>query len=251
MPDNRREFSPNEKMVLFNEVGGFCPICGHSLVHRKKGQIHKSFEIAHIYPANPLPAEVMLLQNEDRLAQDVNDVKNVIAVCGKCHGIFDKPRTVEEYQKWCRLKRLLVQDAELRSTYYLFNIEEEIKSVLEKLHHIEGEIIPLSYETLTIDDKSNDSLPFILKRKITNDAIDYFDYIKSVFISLDQETPHKFDTVASQVKGFYFKCMQTDTNQEYIYNSLVKWLFEKTDKYSSRACEIVIAYFVQDCEVFS
>lgn len=28
MGDNRRNFSDNEKMVLFNEVDGRCPICG-------------------------------------------------------------------------------------------------------------------------------------------------------------------------------------------------------------------------------
>ena len=31
MGDNRRIFSDNEKMVLFNEVDGRCPICGKPL----------------------------------------------------------------------------------------------------------------------------------------------------------------------------------------------------------------------------
>ncbi|WP_019638539.1 MULTISPECIES: ABC-three component system protein [Paenibacillus] len=251
MQDNRRLFTDNEKMLLFNEVDGYCPICTDGLTHRKKGRIYKSFEVAHIYPANPLPNEVDLLKFEERLSDDVNDLKNVIAVCSKCHGRFDSPRTVEEYNKWVKLKKGLLQDAQLRSTYYLFNIESEIAVVLEKLQTIDGDITTLSYESLKIDEKTNDSLPFILKRKIKNDAVDYFDFIRNIFVTMDQVTPHKFDTLASQVKSFYWKCMQTDTNQEYIYNALVKWLDEKTDHCSRRACEIVIAFFVQDCEVFS
>lgn len=251
MDDNRREFSPNEKMLLFNEVGGYCPICGDELTHRKKGKIYKSFEVAHIYPANPLPNEKELLKNEENLSVDVNDLKNVIAVCEKCHGRFDSPRVVEEYRKWVKLKKGLLQDAQLRSTYYMFNIESDITIVLEKLQNIEGETSQLSYESLKIDEKTNHTLPSILRRKIKNDAVDYFDFIRSIFITMDQVTPHKFDTLASQVKSFYWKCMQTDSNQEYIYNALVKWLYEKTDRFSIRACEIVIAYFVQDCEVFS
>lgn len=45
--------------------------------------------------------------------------------------------------------------------------------------------------------------------------------------------------------------MQINPNQEFVYASLVDWLNEKTNSYSKRACEIVIAFFIQDCEVFS
>lgn len=45
--------------------------------------------------------------------------------------------------------------------------------------------------------------------------------------------------------------MQINNNQEVIYYSLVDWLDEKTNHYSKVACEILIAFFIQDCEVFS
>ena len=44
MGDNRRIFSDNEKMVLFNEVDGRCPICGKPLTNTKNGQIIKMFD---------------------------------------------------------------------------------------------------------------------------------------------------------------------------------------------------------------
>lgn len=253
MADNRREFSDNEKMLLHNEVGGRCPLCGDDLTYKKNKKIYKLFEVAHIYPANPRPDEVLLLQDEERLSDDVNDLKNVIAVCRICHKKFDTPRTIEEYQSWMRLKRRLLQNAALKSTYILFNVEEEIKVVLEKLNNetVEGELVQLSYDSLKIDEKTNDSFPFAIKRTVKNDVVDYFDYMHRLFIDMDRINPYKFETLASQIKCFYLKCMQINQNQEIVYTSLVDWLNEKTNSYSRRACEIVVAYFIQDCEVFS
>lgn len=252
--DNRREFSDNEKMLLYNEVNGRCPICGDVLTHRKKNnQIHKTFEVAHIYPANPRPEEVILLAKEQRLSSDVNDLKNVLAVCRKCHKIFDTPRTIEEYRRWFRLKQKLTQDAEVKNTYAIFNIEAEIRVVLEKLNtqSLESELVQLSYDSLKVDQKANDTLPYAIKRAIKRDVVDYFDYIRRLFIEIDKITPYKFDTLAAQIKGFYCKCMQINQNQEYVYNSLIDWINEKTASYSRKACEIIIAYFIQNCEVFS
>ena len=236
MGDNRRIFSDNEKMVLFNEVDGRCPICGRSLTNTKNGQIIKIFEVAHIYPANPRPEEIELLKDEERLSKDVNSLDNVIAVCRICHKKFDTPRTIEEYRSWVRLKKKLLQDAQLKNTYALFNIEEEIKEILKNLND----------ESLKIEQKANATLPFAIKRTIKNDVVDYFDYIHKIFIEMDKVTPYKFDTLAAQIKGFYCKTMQINPNQEFVYASLVNWLNEKTGSYSRRACEIVIAYFIQD-----
>ncbi len=253
MQDNRRNFSENEKQFLLDEVHGRCPICGKRLTHKKDGKIFKTFEIAHIYPANPRPEESVLLANEERLSEDVNNLNNVIAVCRTCHKIFDTPRTIDEYRSWVRLKKKLIQDNSIKDTYALFNIEEDIKIVLENLNtaSLEEGSVPLSLESLKIEEKANDTLPYALKRSIKNNVVDYFNYIKQIFIDIDKITPYKFSTVATQIKSFYCKCMQINDNQEYVYYTLVDWLDEKTGHYSFIACEILISFFIQDCEVFS
>jgi hypothetical protein len=116
---------------------------------------------------------------------------------------------------------------------------------------IEENLIPLSLDSLKIEEKANSSLPYAIKRSIKNDVVDYFDYIQRNFIELDKVTPYKFSTVAAQIKSFYSKCMQINNDQGQVYYALVDWLDEKTGHYSRRACEIVISFFVQDCEVFS
>ena len=54
-----------------------------------------------------------MLKDEERLSKDVNSLDNVIAVCRICHKKFDTPRTIEEYRSWVRLKKKLLQDAQL------------------------------------------------------------------------------------------------------------------------------------------
>lgn len=253
MQKNRKNPSDNEKQVLYDEVHGRCPICGKNLTHTKNNRIYKAFEVAHIYPLNPTPEEYELLKNEERLSSDVNDLENLIAVCESCHHKFDNPRTVEEYRSWVKLKRKLLQTNIIKDSYYLFHIEDEIGEVIKKLNSIslDEDIVPLSWESLKIDEKANETLPYILKRSIKDDVVNYFEYIRKNFIELDKLTSNKFSTVAAQIKSFYCKCMQISNNQEDIYYYIVDWLNKKTDNYSERACEIITAYFVQDCEVFS
>ena len=45
--------------------------------------------------------------------------------------------------------------------------------------------------------------------------------------------------------------MESVTNNKYqIFNQMVDWLMTKTLSESKEACEIVISFFVQNCEVF-
>ena len=67
------------------------------------------------------------------------------------------------------------------------------------------------------------------------------------------DTPRTVEEYRSWVrlKNKLLQDAKLKNNQEFVYASLVDWINEKTGLYSRRACEILIAYFIQDCEVFS
>lgn len=248
----RKIYSENEKMILYAEVDGHCPKCGQTL-HKVKTKVIKVFEIAHIYPLNPTPAEKVLLKDEERLSDDPNDMNNVIALCPNCHDTCDTSKTVDEYRELVQIKKRLVERTNIRNAYKSFDVENEIKLVLNKLSSItsDGELPELSLKTLQIDEKADRTLPYILKKQIVDDVTSYFLYLKNNFVELDKDYFNKFYTIAAQVKAFYNKCLQTNRNQQAIYKALVEWLNNKTGYISERACEIIIAFFVQNCEVFS
>src|SRR5450756_2625370 len=108
MNNDRRAISPAEAVELVAQVDNVCPQCGDALFYRKRGKSYKHYEIAHIYPLNPTDAEASILDGQERLGEDVNDVDNLIPLCLGCHGKFDKPRAVIEYQDLLQKKKAII-----------------------------------------------------------------------------------------------------------------------------------------------
>ena len=250
--EKRKTFSENTRQFLYDEVRGYCPICGKKLSYEKNGRLYKSFQIAHIYPVNPTEEQIDLLKNEER-PDDVNDKENLLAVCNNSHQQYDHPRTVEEYGQWVTVKKRIIKNNNINDVYFLYNIEEELLKVIKQIVEIplNEEFSQLSLDLLTIDQKTNETCTFVLKKSIKNYVVDYFNYIRQIFIEIDKASPNKFNTIASQIRTFYNKCLQINTNQEWIYQKIVDWLYAKTNFSSKSACEIIVAFFIQDCEVFS
>lgn len=252
MPD-RRKLTPNEGAILLAEVESMCPLCTKILMYEKRGQKHKLWEGAHIYPLNPTTEEVELLKEEEKIHDDVNDISNFIALCGDCHKKFDNPRTVKEYRKLLSIKKSIIAKSEARERYVDYQIDVEIQEVIKKLveEFNESELKPLKMKALELDVKADDTLSSITKSRIRNDITEYYYYIKEQFAQLDSTYPRSFNAIASQVSAFYNNLSRTEPSQEIIYSQLTEWLSKKTGTSNIAACTIIISFFIQNCEVFS
>lgn len=252
MPD-RRNLSPHENAILLAEVENMCPFCAKPLMYEKKGRNYKLWEGAHIYPLNPNAEEIELLKDEERLHEDVNNIRNFIALCGDCHKKFDNPRTVEEYRLLLSIKKNILSKSETRAKYVDYQIESEIKEVITMLveEFNEAELKPLEMHALKLDEKANETLTRITKMRIRNEITEYYYYIKEQFVQLDSQYPRSFNAIASQVSAFYNSLSRIESSQEMIYGQLTEWLSKKTGNSNLGACGIVISFFVQNCEVFS
>ncbi|MBC1416777.1 HNH endonuclease [Listeria innocua] len=253
MEDNRVNPTTNMKLLLYSQVDGRCPFCSKNLYYIKNNKIQKLFEIAHIYPANPKTHESELLKDVPRLSEDVNSMENLIVVCRDCHKKFDHPRTTEDYNRWYDLKKDLMLNDEAKSAFFDNNVEEEIIKVLNALVNIdcERELVQLSLSALKLDEKINKENSFIFRKKIREQVVDYYSMVREQFNELDVISPYQFEKIATQVKGYYLTLSTINENQESVFRMLVTWLDEKTGKISTLACEIIISFFIQNCEVFS
>lgn len=250
--NSRKNFSENTKQFLYDEVKGICPLCSSSLIYKKNNKLYKDFEIAHIYPLSPTKEEIDILKDEIRLGE-VNDLTNLIALCLSCHNQYDKPRTIEEYKNLVKIKQNLINNNEILKYYSSFYIEEEIANIIENIVNcdLSEDNEELSFRLMTVDNKTNNSCPSPLKKHIKRNIAEYFNYIRGLFTEIDKNIPGKFDAIASQIKSFYRKCQMINSNQEWIYYQLVDWLCNKTKTSNKISAEITIAFFIQDCEVFS
>ncbi|MEC1680332.1 HNH endonuclease signature motif containing protein [Bacillus mojavensis] len=251
MPE-RRKLSPHENAILLAEVENMCPFDAKPLMYEKNGRNFKLWEGAHIYPLNPTKEEIEILKDEERMHEDVNNIRNFIALCGDCHKKFDNPRTVEEYRLLLSIKKNILSKSETRSKYADYQIEKEIKEVIQAL--VEGSdeasFIPLNLDALKLDNKADNTLSRITKNRIRNEITENYLYVQQQFSEIDSQYPKSFNAIASQVKSFHDTLSRTETSQEVIYEQLTEWLYKKTGNSSIGACGIIISFFIQNCEVF-
>lgn len=252
MGGKRSGFTTAEELAFTTEVEGQCPKCGKPLFFAKNGKMLKRYEIAHIYPLNAKPEEVLELKNEERLSSDLNAFENLIALCVLCHTELDKLRTAEEYRDLVLLKKGLLQRTEQQEIQKQYHLQEDIRHVINSLDSIE---VPpadvfLSYDPKKVDEKLDVTMPLPTKNKIKHNVSDYYQYVRMRFEDIERESPNLSELVSLQVKAFYFQQKVKGLSQHAIFTNVVNWFFAKTKPKTIEAAEIVASYFVQNCEVF-
>jgi len=248
----RKKPTENMGLVLFDEVSGICPKCNKPLMKRSKSQMTKLFEVAHIYPNSPRPHELDLLKDEIRLHEDVDHEDNLIALCRDCHKIFDNPRTVAGYQEMVAIKQELQRLSKLKNGWFSSSIDDEINEVIETLVSFSGEAIEeLSLDALKVDEKSDETLNNLVKLKIKNNVKYFYSEIKSKFSEMDKGTPFTSDTIYSQIKTYYVKLKKEGLNQTQIFSALTEWIKKSANCDNTEVSEILVSFFVQNCEVYS
>ena len=251
MGNERKNFSENEKLLLYNEVNGRCPKCKKNLLNDENRKI---FDIAHIYPLNPSNKIKIMLEDMEIVGIEVNDLDNVIALCKNCHKTFDTNLTKEKYKDMVSLKKSLLHKRHLEEIYHRYTIEDEINLILDDLCNLSDEdascfLDKISYKPIKLNKKINSTMPNLTKRSIKNNITNYYMYIKERFIIIEKSGKCNFNAICGQMKTIYSKIKEEYNSQLDMYESLIKWLTIHTRK-SGTACEIVISFFIENCEVF-
>ena len=252
LESKRKKPTENMGLVLFDEVSGICPKCNKPLMKRSKGQMTKLYEVAHIYPNSPRPYELDLLNDELRLNDDVDHEDNLIALCRDCHKIFDNPRTVEGYREMVDIKKELQRLSKLKNGWFNSSIDNEINEVIESLVSFSGEALEeLGLDAIKVDEKSDDTLNILIKLKIKNNIKYFYSKIKSKFAEMDKSAPYTSDTIYSQIKTYYVKLKKDGLNQTQIFSALTEWIKKSANCDSTEVSEILVSFFVQNCEVYT
>lgn len=249
----RRSYTPAAEIALTTQVESCCPLCGKPLFYRKRKDTFKAYELAHIYPLNPKPDEIVELKDIALLHVDRNDPDNLIPLCTDCHTQFDKPRTRTEYETLCGIKRKLIERELQRGLMREYPIEKDIQRIIAVLGTVvisENGEEKLSLDPKSVDAKFDATMPELTRRKIKRNVSDYYQHVFREFRSMEQQSPTKSQLIYSQVKTFYLKQKDLGLSQKDIFNNVVEWFRNATRPETIEAPEIVAAFFVQSCEVF-
>ena len=244
----RKKCTDIELARLLDEANSLCPLCGHKLVEEKNGKISKQYDIAHIYPHSPTPELVETLKNVKK-PENTESLENLIPLCLHCHRLYDFYTTEGDYWKLYLKKQAMIRNYFGKQATANLDIESEIQEVVTALQGMaREEIEQLTYSPVSIDKKVHDP---ILNKSICDDVSQFYRYIETLFRELDDRHTGAFDNIAAAVKRCFLKqeSEQWFQTEEELFDYMVSWLRTKTDG-PRHICEIIISFFVQNCEVF-
>ncbi|GAY78698.1 hypothetical protein NBRC111894_4252 [Sporolactobacillus inulinus] len=243
--------NPTEAELRLREVNYHCPLCGKELQSRKQKKLsEKKFQIAHIYPNSPTYEQYNILKASDRLGKNCESFENKIALCKDCHGTQDFHTTVEEYLNLLEIKKTCLRQTALHDATFTLGLEYEIENVVEKIYGLkESDISGINYNAVAIADKFI-SDEILLKSKITGYVMTYFTFIRDLFKNMETTTTFDFDILSGQIRACFIKMDSSGADKVEIFENMVDWINNKTQNISRIACEAIISFFVQHCEVF-
>ncbi|MDR0630507.1 MAG: HNH endonuclease, partial [Holosporales bacterium] len=246
----RKKPTPNFDARLLAEINNnLCPLCGKRLLGEKAGESVKLYDVAHIYPHSPTREQLMSLENVPK-AEDSESFENLIALCKDCHKKQDFHTKKEEYMRLYNKKQQLMCQTKALDEASVIQIEDEIEKVLQGLKDVDIErLVPLSYGVVSVDKKIAQENGLLLSN-IRDKVVRYFPFVQETFRNIDRIGSLKFDIISTEIKLCFQKVNGSGLSQEEIFYNLVEWLKSKTQCQSTQACEIIISFFVQNCEVF-
>lgn len=234
---------------LLNEVNFKCPIKHIDLIENKNNKTISKYEIVQIFPEDLTDEESEFFSMVSQKPTNFNDSSNLIALSLEAAREYRDSCTVESFKSLLDLKKHITTI--VKANRYVDNVvlENEIRSVIEALESLSSsdELIELRYEALNVADKVHD---FITQQHVKTYVVQYYKYIESLFKKSEMD----FDGICLEVRNASYKLENSGLSQEEIIRKLSEWIHNKAfgDKNTGfNACEIVVCFFIQNCEVFS
>lgn len=238
-----------EDAPLLAEASYECPLCHKKLVDTIKGQAIKRYRITQIFPDN-LDANTADSFNDVCPApKRLDSPENLIALDEECSDRYLLSPILEEYKKLREIKEMIARNFAAKSAVNAIQLEEDIRTVLDALSQIRdaSELVQLEYDALHIEEKFTPE-NFILKNETQVQVVMYYRYIEKVFSESDAD----FDTIAAEIKIGSQKLERAGLSQADVIAQLSEWIRNKAGLSVNQqlACNIVVSFFIQNCEVF-
>ena len=230
------EFTPplNEWNLVL-EVGGECPECGKLLSEEKSDKSLPRYKVAVI----------------DKSKSSLTS-SNRIAMCPECYDNYIFDTSNDDVTHVSKLKKDFVSSFRTKDAMSENKVplEIQIEEVLNAIEMTpEASLKRICDERVyAVERKVTESV--VLMRKIRENALEYFECVETLLKASDRARNQKFRLFQSKVISCYEEAKANETSQETIYNHLVDWLFRQAKHKHKTACEIIIAFFVQLCDVF-
>lgn len=203
------------KAELATEQRGDCPYCGKTLVP------------------------------ENSLITDIGDDEEML-LCASCSAVVQS--SGEHKGRMRELKALIRERLSAREAADIQQLTGDIPELLLRIRDLDPSGVTLRALPLKVEQKIADRQ---LQRKVKNNVVDgMYEAINDCMDQLAGEDRLNVRKFAKGIRRLYEDVSETLTDQSEVFRALVSFLYTKTGQKNYEACEVLISYFVQSCEVF-
>ena len=243
--------SDDSTLHLLMEANRTCPLCGKPLVAEKDGKSLSQYKVVHILPIAPTAEEQACLGELLLTKENTDTSNNKIPLCLDCANGYLSSTSKDDCVKLLEAKDKLQRNYNALRLMDTMPLEAGIEDVLRGIVGATPEQMSdeLTYTALKIKDKIP-STNVLLIIKTESYVVRYFKFIRTLFSQLEREIGLDFENVAAEVKLSYRKLKAQNLTQDEIYASFTDWFKNKANTNNIAACEVIVAFFVQNCEVF-
>lgn len=248
----------NEKELLTDDVPylteaqNHCPLCNKQLYKIYNGKKYLRYQIARVYEEE-FSKEFDIDFNKYQKPKNLDAYENKIVLCPDCYDKYLNEPSIELFDNLYNKKNFYLKFRKIENLLFDIDIENEIFLIVNKLGELTPndsiDLIPLEPHTI-IEKIPNDK---ILRDTVTNWVLTYYKFIEKQFSDLSSIGKGTFNIIAHQIATAYEKLENLSTlTQTEIFNHLSKWIAEKINYPLDKIIiiNIIVAFFVQNCEVF-
>ena len=242
----------NTETYLLAEVGMNCPLCGKSLMQTKGKVAVPDYKITYIYPLITTPEQEAILDTITFPSYGLDDIENKIALCDNCNSYYIAGFSAELYNALLAVKAEASNNYQAQTLIDKVELDANLVTIVKKLivSSQSGDLgVSLSLRALKVAKKM---LPAetLLKNKIENYVVISFNRINEIFRQEARINSFDFDTLAQEIKYGYNKLLKRGLSQSEVFAKMTVWVQKQTAVKDLTACEAVVSFFVQNCEVF-
>lgn len=239
-----------DDVPLLEEAHFRCPGCNASLTKNGKQRVIKMYQVVNIYPSNASDFDDVFKGIQE--PEQINSYDNKIVLCFSCANEYEQDPTKEKYMELLSKKNQMSNTAKTQRDIDDLKLEAGIEKVILGLTQISTGVKLEDYP-LTALRLNQKILPEnqLLLEEIKWKVVKYYNYIRSLFSDLDQDNRLAFKTISTDVRALYLRLEKTGMSQYEIENQISEWINIKSRAGNITAAHYVVAFFVQNCEVFS
>lgn len=240
-----------DNLRLLHDVDLKCSLCGENLIKNGISNAIAGYDIVHIFPDNLNEKEKAKFAKIKKAPENSDALENKIPLCLNCANFYLNNPTLKDYQRLIQKKKHIINEKQIAKGLNQLTLEVKLTKVIQGLKKVKPNLANsvVDYDAHTVEEKI--SHDYALQGAVSYYVSGYYNKIKDQFSNLEGPG-FSFDELATTIKLAYFKFKSEQLDQEEIFNHLANWILEKEQlpQDYSETSRIIVAFFVQNCEVF-